>query len=220
MEPLASRIRPRNLDEFVGQEHLLGPGKLLRGLVQSGKLRSLAVTSRERWPAMPDVPTMTELGYKDLVVVEYLGWYAPAKTPMDLVRRVNAAAQEGLATPELAEVFARTGLQLTEAMDPDILEQALAAGFLAFEGPILRATQEGRLRLDALLGALGALAGMVLSFGGAWGLIHFVFKGSFTPAVGAAAAIAMLMMGLAVTIGLATSRDVFRETPMAALREN
>ena len=88
----------------------------------------------------------------------------------------------------------------------------------------LGATQSQIMRIllveYALLGALGALAGMVLSFGGAWGLIHFVFKGSFSPAVGAAAAIAMLMMGLAVTIGLATSRDVFRETPMAALREN
>jgi putative ATPase len=40
-EPLAERMRPRNLEEFVGQEHLLGSGKLLTGMVRSGKLRSL-----------------------------------------------------------------------------------------------------------------------------------------------------------------------------------
>lgn len=71
----------------------------------------------------------------------------------------------------------------------------------------------------ALLGALGALTGMVLSFVGAWGLVHFVFDGTFAPALLPAGLIAAGMMALAITIGLSTSRDVFRETPMAALRE-
>jgi putative ABC transport system permease protein len=71
----------------------------------------------------------------------------------------------------------------------------------------------------ALLGALGALTGMVLSFAGAWGLVHFVFGGTFAPALLPAAMIALAMMALAITIGLLTGRDVFRETPMAALRE-
>ena len=72
----------------------------------------------------------------------------------------------------------------------------------------------------ALLGALGALTGMLLSFAGAWGLVHFVFGGTFAPALLPAAAIAVAMMALAIAIGLLTGRDVFRETPMAALREN
>lgn len=50
--------------------------------------------------------------------------------------------------------FARTDMQLAEAMEPEIFEQALAAGYLVVDGPILRATAEGRLRLDALLAAL------------------------------------------------------------------
>ena len=81
--------------------------------------------------------------------------------------------------------------------------------------------QIGRILLSeyALLGLLGALSGMLLAFGGAWGLTHFVFEGDFAPALGPAAAIAGVMMGLAVAIGLLTGRDVFRETPMAALRE-
>ena len=40
-QPLAERMRPATLAEFIGQEHLLGPGKLLRGVAGAGKLRSL-----------------------------------------------------------------------------------------------------------------------------------------------------------------------------------
>ncbi|NUQ12521.1 MAG: FtsX-like permease family protein, partial [Gemmatimonadaceae bacterium] len=71
----------------------------------------------------------------------------------------------------------------------------------------------------ALLGLLGSLAGMLLSFGGAWLLLRHVFERPFEPAVAEAGAIAALMMGLTVTIGLLAGRDVFRETPMAALRD-
>jgi len=78
--------------------------------VKSGKLRSLAVTSAQRWAALPEVPTLSELGYKDIEIVEFLAIYAPAKTPPDLVQRLNAAVQEALQTPEMQEVFARTGL--------------------------------------------------------------------------------------------------------------
>ena len=71
----------------------------------------------------------------------------------------------------------------------------------------------------ALLGVLGAATGMLLSFGGAWAVMKFVFKQEFTPATGPALAIAGLMLGLTVAIGLLGGRDVFKETPMAALRE-
>lgn len=71
----------------------------------------------------------------------------------------------------------------------------------------------------ALLGALGAVSGMVLSFGGAWAVMRFVFKQPFEATVGPALVIAGVMALLAVAIGLLGGRDVFRETPMAALRE-
>ena len=79
--------------------------------IRSGKLRALAITSPQRWAALPEVPTMAELGVKDCDIVEFLGWYAPAGTPLPLVQRLNAAAQEQLATPEMAEVLAKLGLQ-------------------------------------------------------------------------------------------------------------
>ncbi len=81
--------------------------------------------------------------------------------------------------------------------------------------------QIGRILLAeyALLGLLGSLSGMLLAFGGSWALITFVFDGSFEWPLLPALAIAATMTALAVTIGLLTGRDVFRETPMAALRE-
>lgn len=78
--------------------------------VRSGKLRSLAVASPQRWPALPEAPTFVELGFKDLIVVEFLGWYAPAKTPADFVARLNAAVQEAQLSPEMQEVYTRHGL--------------------------------------------------------------------------------------------------------------
>ena len=70
-----------------------------------------------------------------------------------------------------------------------------------------------------LLGALGSLVGVVLSVGGAWALMRFVFRQPFQPAVLPALLVALLMIAVSVSIGLLTGRDVFRETPMAALRE-
>jgi putative ABC transport system permease protein len=71
----------------------------------------------------------------------------------------------------------------------------------------------------ALLGVLGSLTGMMLAFGGAWMLMRYVFERPFEPAAAAAASIAGILLGLTVAIGLLAGRDVFRETPMAALRE-
>lgn len=71
----------------------------------------------------------------------------------------------------------------------------------------------------SLLGALGALAGMVLAMGGGWGVLHYVFKTGFNPAWGGAASIAAGTMALVVAIGLIAGREVFRETPITALRD-
>jgi putative ABC transport system permease protein len=71
----------------------------------------------------------------------------------------------------------------------------------------------------ALLGVLGSLTGMVLSFGGAWALLKFVFHRPFSPATAPAVLIAAAMVLITVLIGMLSGRDVFRTTPMAALRE-
>jgi tripartite-type tricarboxylate transporter receptor subunit TctC len=78
---------------------------------KTGKLRLLAVTSPQRWPGIPDVPTFTELGFKNVSNVDYIGWYVPAKTPLDLVKQLNRAMQDALNDPEMKEIFDKLALQ-------------------------------------------------------------------------------------------------------------
>ena len=60
---------------------------------------------------------------------------------------------------------------------------------------------------------------MLLSFGGAWALLKFVFERPFSPATVPAVLIAAAMVLVTVSIGVLSGRDVFKTTPMAALRE-
>jgi putative ABC transport system permease protein len=71
----------------------------------------------------------------------------------------------------------------------------------------------------ALLGALGATSGIVLSIGASWALLRFAFEQSYTPTVLPLLAVAAMMIALSVGIGLLTGREVFAQTPMAALRD-
>ena len=71
----------------------------------------------------------------------------------------------------------------------------------------------------ALLGVLGSLTGVLLSIGAAWALSRFVFETRFVPALAPALLVSVGMTLLAIAIGALTGREVFRSTPMAALRE-
>ncbi|KAG0777668.1 hypothetical protein G6F22_011717 [Rhizopus arrhizus] len=80
-------------------------------LIKAGKVRALAVTSPKRNPALPDVPTVAELGYKDFSVVTYYGVLAPAKTPADIVARLNADFNKLLSRKDVQEALASQGLE-------------------------------------------------------------------------------------------------------------
>ncbi len=97
--------------------------------VKAGKLRALAVTSRERNPALPEVPTMIEAGLKNFEVVGFYGVLAPAATPMAAVDKLSAAFK---ATLELPEVRSR---MVTQGADPAFLGSEDFAKFLGAEMP-------------------------------------------------------------------------------------
>lgn len=69
--------------------------------VKQGRLRSLAVTPGKRVPALPDVPTFAEAGVKGVVVVNWYGLIAPAKTPAAIVERLAAATAKAMSQPDL-----------------------------------------------------------------------------------------------------------------------
>ncbi len=71
----------------------------------------------------------------------------------------------------------------------------------------------------SLLGLMGGLTGMLLSLAGGWAVVRYIFKTPFAPAILPVAGIAAVIVGLTLLIGLLAGRDVFRETPIAALRD-
>jgi tripartite-type tricarboxylate transporter receptor subunit TctC len=80
--------------------------------IQSGTLKALAVLGDKRLPDLPDVPTAEELGYKDFSFDTYTALMAPAKTPPEIVHRLEQAAIAGLAKPGLREKFIKAGFQV------------------------------------------------------------------------------------------------------------
>ncbi len=77
--------------------------------IKSGQLRALAVTSAQRIPELPDVPTMDELGYPGMPPDSWQAIVAPAGTPAAVIERINAVVNQGLATPELRQKITKLG---------------------------------------------------------------------------------------------------------------
>ena len=99
---------PSVTDLIGGQTHFTIDGMLiLIPQVQAGKLRALAVARPERWPELPDVPTLVESGYPDFVIDAWTAVMAPKGTPPQIVARLNAVINEGLKTPEVKTALAR-----------------------------------------------------------------------------------------------------------------
>ena len=74
--------------------------------MQSGRLRQLAVTSAQRFPPLPDVPTVAESGLRDYEIVSWWGLLAPAGVPREIIARVHAEAVKALNTAEMKERLA------------------------------------------------------------------------------------------------------------------
>jgi tripartite-type tricarboxylate transporter receptor subunit TctC len=78
--------------------------------LKSGKVRVLATTGRERNKFMPDVPTLVELGFKEVVAEVWLGIFMPANTPSAIVEKTSIVINEALKSPELKETYAKFGM--------------------------------------------------------------------------------------------------------------
>jgi tripartite-type tricarboxylate transporter receptor subunit TctC len=77
---------------------------------KSGQLVPLAVTSPQRSPLLPDVPSVVEFGYRKLVLENFFGLSGPAKMPAEVVTRLNAACNEVLLMPEIKKRMADLGI--------------------------------------------------------------------------------------------------------------
>jgi tripartite-type tricarboxylate transporter receptor subunit TctC len=79
--------------------------------IRAGKLRALAATGERRNPQAPEIPTMIEAGVPDFVSVSFTGLVAPAGTPAEIVAKLNAAANDSLASPDVATLLARLAVE-------------------------------------------------------------------------------------------------------------
>ena len=79
-------------------------------LLQAGSLRALAVTSAQRAPLAPNVPTFVELGWPDLIVENWVGVAAPAKLSPEIAGRIAADVEKALAAPELRQRMSEIGI--------------------------------------------------------------------------------------------------------------
>jgi tripartite-type tricarboxylate transporter receptor subunit TctC len=103
----------------------------------AGNIRILAVASAERSKFLPNVPTMRESGY-NVSVETWLGVFAPAKTPPEAVRALNAAIGEAVRSPEMIESLARIGNE-TKFQPPDQFAATVRADLERW-GPVVKAS--------------------------------------------------------------------------------
>jgi len=78
--------------------------------IHAGRVRALGVTSAQRAPSMPELPTMIEAGIRGYEFSTWYGLFAPGGTPRDIVAKLNAAVIKIIAQPEVKAQFARDGL--------------------------------------------------------------------------------------------------------------
>jgi tripartite-type tricarboxylate transporter receptor subunit TctC len=79
-------------------------------MVKAGQIKALAVTTRQRSPLLPEVPSVVELGLPQLVAENYFGVSGPAGLPADIVERLHTTLAEIVARPEIAKRFEELGL--------------------------------------------------------------------------------------------------------------
>jgi tripartite-type tricarboxylate transporter receptor subunit TctC len=97
----------------------------LMGLIGGGKVRPIAVTSKERWGDLPDVPSLDELGVKNAVSDTFQGIYAPAGTPQPVIDRLAKELTAILARPDVREKFVKAGLPVV-AEGPEVFRARIA----------------------------------------------------------------------------------------------
>ena len=81
--------------------------------IKAGTIKGLAVTGPTRWHDLPEIPTMLESGYPDFVFDTYTALMAPAKTPPEVVARLEKVALDILAKPEMRQRLTQAGFEVT-----------------------------------------------------------------------------------------------------------
>lgn len=121
---------PAFTDLMAGQVQFMGESiPQAANYHKQGKVRALAVTSKERNPALPDVPTVIESGVKGFEVVGFYGFLAPAGLPKDVTAKLSDAFKQVMANPDIRNRM------VTQGADPAFMGSEEFGQFLAAEMP-------------------------------------------------------------------------------------
>ena len=97
----------------------IAPAAALVGHIKAGRLRALALTSKQRSPLMPDLPTIDEAGVPGYEYSSWNGMFAPHGTPRPIIRTLHASLQKALADPEVKRLYANQGLAPLGSRSPE-----------------------------------------------------------------------------------------------------
>ncbi|MBI2744015.1 MAG: tripartite tricarboxylate transporter substrate binding protein [Burkholderiales bacterium] len=133
---------PAIMDTIAGQTHMMFPS-LFAALpyVKSGKLQAMAIAGSRRSPVLPQVPTLKELGVEGVDVDQWYGFFAPAKTPKEVIVRLNQALNTALADPEIVKRIESQGADV-EPSTPEQLGELVRTDLAKWRGVVQRARLE------------------------------------------------------------------------------
>jgi len=95
--------------------------------IQAGKLKALAISTTKRIDALPQVPTMVEAGYPEMVSSSWQGVFVPAGTPRPIVEKLHAAVVATMEAPETRQRFANGGVNVVTSKTPEDFASFVAA---------------------------------------------------------------------------------------------
>ena len=125
---------PAVIDVMGGQIQMTFSNVVTSGAhVRSGKLRGLAVTSARRGQVFPEMPTVAESGVPGFELTNSYGYYAPAGTPVTIVRAMAAAVAQGMNSPDTVKLLAADGSEAYPPTTPDEFKAKFAREYAELE---------------------------------------------------------------------------------------
>lgn len=113
-------------DLLAGRTQFMSTGVIAAlPLIKAGKLAPLAILAPQRHPQLPNVPTIVEDGYPDLTVATWFGLLMPAKTPPEIVQRVNSEIMKAMRDPDVLARYRTMGVDPVAAHTPDAFGKLL-----------------------------------------------------------------------------------------------
>ena len=116
----------------------ISPAAALVGQIRAGRLRAIAISSKQRSPILPELPTIAEAGVPGYEYVSWNGVLAPAGTPRAIVNSVHAVMRKIATMPEVKEQFATQGLAPTASESPEEMMRMIRADYATI-GKVVKA---------------------------------------------------------------------------------